>query len=92
MTVHHARVIALAAVLVGMSALVPTTRLHAQQTLDELRALAAQGDPEVQTALGYKYWVGQDVPQDDAEAVRWYRRAAAQGYADAQTPSPLGPS
>jgi hypothetical protein len=24
------------------------------------------------------------VPQDDAEAVNWYRKAAAQGYSDAQ--------
>ncbi len=27
---------------------------------------------------------GKGVPQDDAEAVRWYRRAAEQGYARAQ--------
>ncbi len=30
------------------------------------------------------YRKGQGVPQDDAEAVRWYRRAAEQGYARAQ--------
>ncbi len=27
---------------------------------------------------------GRDVPQDDAEAVKWYRNAAEQGYAPAQ--------
>ena len=27
---------------------------------------------------------GKGVPQDDAEAVRWYRKAAEQGDADAQ--------
>ena len=47
MTVHHARVIALAAVLVGLSALVPSARVQAQQPiselpLDELRALPAE--------------------------------------------------
>ena len=30
------------------------------------------------------YSGGQDVPEDDAEAVRWYRLAAEQGYANAQ--------
>ncbi len=42
MAVHHARV--LAAVLIGISVLGSSTRLQAQQTLDELRALAEQGD------------------------------------------------
>ena len=56
MTVHHAR-IALAAVLVGISALGSGTRLHAQQPLadlplDELRALAEQGDADAQSNLG----------------------------------------
>jgi uncharacterized protein len=27
---------------------------------------------------------GQGVPQDDAQAVAWYRKAAEQGYAAAQ--------
>jgi TPR repeat protein len=30
------------------------------------------------------YHEGQGVPQDDAEAVKWYRRAAEQGVASAQ--------
>ena len=30
------------------------------------------------------YRDGRGVPQDDAEAVRWYRLAADQGLADAQ--------
>ena len=34
--------------------------------------------------LGLMYVIGRGVLQDDAEAVRWYRQAAAQGYADAQ--------
>ena len=89
MTVHHARAIALAAVLAGISALVPITRLHAQQpldelALDELRALAEQGEATAQNNLGIKYAYGQVVQRDDAEAVRWWRLAADQGYARAQ--------
>ena len=80
----HARSIALAAVLVGISALAPTTPLHAQQTPDELRTLAEQGDAEAQFNLGFNYWLGWRVPQDYAEAVRWYRLAADQGHAGAQ--------
>ena len=30
------------------------------------------------------YDVGQGVPQDDAEAAKWYRKAAEQDYVDAQ--------
>ena len=30
------------------------------------------------------YGRGEGVPEDDAEAVRWYRLAAEQGYAKAQ--------
>ena len=64
-------------------------RLRAEQPrdevpLDELAALAEQGDTEAQINLGYRYSVGQGVPQDSAEAVRWYRLAADQGDASAQ--------
>ena len=37
-----------------------------------------------QYALGWMYYKGRGVPQDDAEAVKWYRRAAEQGLARAQ--------
>jgi TPR repeat protein len=30
------------------------------------------------------YLNGKGVPKDDAEAVKWFRKAAEQGYADAQ--------
>ena len=35
--------------------------------------------------LGSSTPTARAVPQDDAEAVRWYRLAAEQGYANAQT-------
>jgi len=31
------------------------------------------------------YLNGEGVPESDAEAVKWYRKAARQGYADAQS-------
>ncbi len=46
--------------------------------------LAEQGVARAQVNLGFMYADGKGVPQDDAEAVRWYRRAAEQGDARAQ--------
>ena len=49
---------------------------------------AKQGNVDAQYNLGVMYAIGQDVPQDDAQAVQWYRQAAEQG--DAQAQSNLG--
>jgi hypothetical protein len=40
--------------------------------------------PEAQFNLGLMYDKGQGVPQDYAEAAKWYRKAAEQGNAEAQ--------
>jgi hypothetical protein len=40
-----------------------------------------QGDADAQYDLGASYDNGQGVPQSDAEAAKWYRRAADQGFA-----------
>ncbi|HKN36792.1 MAG TPA: GAF domain-containing protein [Terriglobales bacterium] len=53
-------------------------------TLEDLRKYAAQGDPVAQYALGARYAQGIDVKQDQAEAVRWFTRAAEQGHVGAQ--------
>jgi uncharacterized protein len=45
---------------------------------------AEGGDPIAQFNLGLMYDLGDGVPQDDAEAARWYRRAAEQGVVEAQ--------
>jgi len=45
---------------------------------------AEQGNVGAQLALGLMYARGEGVPQDDTEAVRWYRKAADQGDANAQ--------
>ena len=49
-----------------------------------LKALAEKGDARAQYTLGRKYDLAQEVPEDDVEAVKWYRKSAEQGYAKAQ--------
>ena len=42
---------------------------------------ANAGNANAQGTLGAAYAMGKSVPQDDVEAVKWYRKAAEQGYA-----------
>jgi TPR repeat protein len=46
--------------------------------------LAEQGDVPMQLLVGSIYDLGQGVPQDDAEAAKWYERAATRGSAKGQ--------
>src|SRR6266566_6235755 len=57
---------------------------QAQESLEVLQKRAEKGSPEAQTVLGTIYRNGQGVRQDLGEAVRWFRQAAAQGYAEAE--------
>jgi len=50
----------------------------------EWKPLAEAGDANAQRNLGLMYDTGTGVPQDDKEAVKWYRLAADQGGARAQ--------
>jgi len=50
-----------------------------------IKPLAEEGLPEAQFNLGLMYDKRQGVPQNYAEAVKWYRKAAEQGFAEAQT-------
>ena len=45
---------------------------------------AEQGDAGAQYNLGFRYYFGKVVPEDYAEAVKWFRKAAEQGYGKAQ--------
>jgi TPR repeat protein len=45
---------------------------------------AEQGHVRAQWDLGVAYSTGQGVPNDDAEAYKWFRKAAEQGHVDAQ--------
>ncbi len=53
-------------------------------TLDQLRQLAASGDPPAQYALGVRYASGDGVKQDDKEAAAWFIKAAENGNVKAQ--------
>jgi len=45
---------------------------------------AELGDVEAQNSLGWMYYKGEEVPKDDVEAAKWFRKAAEQGVAIAQ--------
>ena len=45
---------------------------------------AKAGDPRAQFRLAEAYDGGEGVPEDDAAAAEWYRRAAEQGHREAQ--------
>ena len=51
---------------------------------ESVREKAEKGDAEAQFNLGQIYYEGKGVPQDDSEAVKWYRKAAERGHAAAQ--------
>ena len=51
---------------------------------DETMAEANQGAAYAQFKLGLMYDSGMGVPENDAEAVKWFRKAADQGHAKAQ--------
>lgn len=62
----------------------PIDSLNPTITIGGLRQRAESGDASAQFDLGVKYHEGLDVPQDYAEAMRWFRMAADQGNPDAQ--------
>ena len=78
---HAVRIVAAVSVLTALALCVP---VQAQTPTDALRARAEAGVAEDQYLLGVMYRNGRGVPENDAEAVRWYRLAADQGYASAQ--------
>jgi len=58
--------------------------VFSQQELSALKQQAASGDAAAQCGLGRMYSLGKGVPEDDAQAVLWFRKAAEQGDAHAQ--------
>jgi formylglycine-generating enzyme required for sulfatase activity len=51
---------------------------------DDTKAKAERGDTDAQSRLGVMYDLGDGVPKDSEEAVRWYRKAADKGNARGQ--------
>lgn len=85
---HHA-VRATVAVVAALSLAVlghpvPAQDIPSAHELADLRARAEVGDAQAEYNLGLMYDTGRGVPQDYAEAVRWYRLAAEQGHIEAQ--------
>ena len=75
------------AVTVAALSLAVLSSACSQEQISEQPALvrsAEQGDAAAQFDLGDRYFNGDGVPQDDGEAVRWFRLAADQGDARAQ--------
>ncbi len=62
----------------------PAPLADSPQDFAGIRKLAEQGDAAAQFAVGAHYATGEDVPQDYAEAVRWFTKAAEQGHVGAQ--------
>jgi TPR repeat protein len=56
----------------------------AASEFDETKALAEQGVATAQYNLGVMYADGDGVPENGAEAVKWFRKAADQGYVNTQ--------
>ena len=54
------------------------------EKIAEWKEDAKNGDAWAQFTLGIAYATGRGVPQDDKVAVKWYKKAAEQGHADAQ--------
>ena len=52
--------------------------------LQEFRPLADQGSAEAQFSLGWMIFAGEGVQENCIEGVKWWRKAAEQGYAPAQ--------
>jgi TPR repeat protein len=57
----------------------------AASEFDEMKALADQGLAAAQYNLALMYDLGRGVPENDAEAVKWYAKAADQGHSGAQS-------
>lgn len=52
--------------------------------LEETKKLANQGDAKAQYELGYAYYYGEGVPENEERGIEWLLYSAKQGNADAQ--------
>ena len=64
--------------------LTPVTAVGQAPDFEEMPEAADQGDAIAQYNLGIMYQNGEGVPEDDTEAVKWYRLVADKGYVIAQ--------
>src|SRR5262245_47284217 len=93
-SVRRAIAVSLSVPLLGLSPMVsanaPPRAVQAirkgdfKSALSELRPVAERGDPDAQLLLSMLYDSGKGVPQDQAIAASWYRKAAEQKHLVAQ--------
>ena len=74
------KLLAAAAPLVGHGCCIIGEQSVTQYTLPHYKRRAIAGDAEAQYRFGFCYYHGQVIGRNFAEAVRWYRKAAAQGF------------
>ena len=67
-----------------MEAMIHRNARPENQDIGKLRMAAEHGDAKAQLNLGNLYYLGEETPQDYAEAAKWYRLVAEQGDASAQ--------
>ena len=60
--------------------------MNAEETelLAHLEARASQGDLEAEYELGWRFALGNGLPENEIEAIRWLERAAVHGHRLAQ--------
>ena len=79
----------LSGLLLFLMLIATTFRLSTQagevdRKFEDTKAKAEKGDAIAQWSLGTAYHKGEGVTKDDAEAAKWFRKAAEQNYAQAQ--------
>ena len=84
MTLRIALGLAITAIGSAFASDTPNPKFTSEAMAEALLEHVEQGGAEVQLLLGSLYDTGEGVPEDNAEAVRWYRLAAEQGLAEAQ--------
>ncbi len=71
-------------IIIFVLLMLPTIIFAQAAGFDATKLLAEQGHVEAQYNLGLMYASGDGVPENDAEAVKWFRLAAEQGFVLAQ--------
>lgn len=52
---------------------------YSKKAVDLCREMAEAGNADAQEELGERYYSGEGVPQDYAEAIKWFKKAGEQG-------------
>tara|TARA_B110000914_G_C15067684_1_gene266982 strand:+ start:166 stop:492 length:327 start_codon:yes stop_codon:yes gene_type:complete len=64
--------------------MLPAVLFAQDSNFEDMKRLAEQGEADAQFDLGLMYDNGRGVPENNAEAVKWYRLSAEQGNEFAQ--------